>query len=46
VPMTLVGTHDGPALMPNVGKRVAATGLLASRELTVSTLRVVDESCN
>jgi hypothetical protein len=46
VPMTLVGAHDGLALMPNVGKRVAATGLLASRELKVSTLRVVDESCN
>jgi hypothetical protein len=46
VPTTLVDAPDGPALMPNVGKRVAATGLLASRELTVTTLRVVDESCN
>ena len=45
VPVALVDARNGLALKSNVGKRVAVTGLLASRELTVSTLRVVDASC-
>jgi hypothetical protein len=46
-PVTLVNALGGQALKSNVGKRVAATGLLASRELTVNTpLRVVDASCD
>lgn len=41
--IALVDAADARAL---VGKRVAATGLLASRSMKVSTLRVVTPSCN
>src|SRR5690606_30702731 len=40
-PVALVGAPDPLALENSVGKRVAATGVLASRELQVSSLRVV-----
>jgi hypothetical protein len=45
-PVTLVEPHDRQTLTSNVGRRVAATGQLASRELRVSSLRVVGSSCN
>jgi len=45
-PVTLVEPLDRPALKSNVGRRVAATGQLESRELTVNSLRVVGSSCN
>ena len=43
--VALVDVADPQALHPQVGKRVAATGLLTSRELKMSSLRVVG-SCN
>jgi hypothetical protein len=46
VPVALVEAPDRVPLESSVGKRVAATGLLASRELRVSALRVVDASCD
>jgi hypothetical protein len=45
-PVTLVELLDPQALHQQVGKRVAATGLLTSRELKVSSLRVVAPSCD
>jgi hypothetical protein len=45
-PVTLVEPPDRLTLTSNVGRRVAATGQLASRELKVSSLRVVGSSCN
>jgi hypothetical protein len=45
-PVTLAEPLDRAALTPNVGRRVAASGQLAGRELTVSVLRVVGPSCN
>ena len=45
-PVTLVEPPDRLALTTHVGRRVAATGQLASRELRVSSLRVVGPSCN
>jgi hypothetical protein len=45
-PVALVEPRDGLALQTNVGRRVAATGLLVSRDLKVSALRVVSQSCN
>ena len=45
-PVALVEAPDGPPLKASVGKRVEATGLLASRQLTVSRLRVVGDSCD
>jgi hypothetical protein len=45
-PVALVEPRDGLALQTNVGRRVAATGLLVSRDLKVSALRVVSPSCN
>jgi hypothetical protein len=45
-PIALVGVTDPLALKKSVGKRVAATGLLTSRELQVSSLRSVGSSCN
>ena len=44
-PVALVELSDPQALHPQVGKRVAATGLLTSRELRVNSLRVVGP-CN
>jgi hypothetical protein len=46
VPVTLVEPPESLGLKSNVGKRVAATGLLLSRNLKVSALRVVDPSCD
>jgi hypothetical protein len=45
-PVVLVEPADRQALTANVGHRVAATGQLASRELKVSSLRVIGSSCN
>jgi len=45
-PVVLVEPPDRKALTANVGHRVAATGQLDSRELKVSSLRVVGSSCN
>jgi hypothetical protein len=45
-PVLLVEPPDSQALRAEVGKRVAATGLLSSRELRVSSLRVVGVSCD
>jgi hypothetical protein len=45
-PVALVGSPDPQALQQQVGKRVAATGLLTSREMKVSSLRVVSPSCD
>jgi hypothetical protein len=45
-PVALVGTPDPLALKSSIGKRVAVTGVLTSRELHVSSLRVVRSSCN
>jgi hypothetical protein len=44
--VALVGSPDPQALQQQVGKRVAATGLLTSREMKVSSLRVVSPSCD
>jgi hypothetical protein len=44
--VSLVEPPDPQALHQQVGKRVAATGLLTSRELKVSSLRVVAPSCD
>ena len=44
--VALVEPSDRLALKTNIGKRVAATGLLTSRELKVNSLRVVGPSCN
>ena len=45
-PVSLVEPPDPQALHHQVGKRVAATGFLTSRELRVSSLRVVAPSCD
>jgi hypothetical protein len=45
-PVALIDAPDPLALKSSVGKRVAATGLLTSRELQVSSLRVVAATCN
>lgn len=45
-PVALLEPPDPQALRQQVGKRVAATGLLTSRELRVSSLRVVAPSCD
>jgi hypothetical protein len=45
-PVVLAEPADRQTLTANVGHRVAATGQLASRELKVSSLRVVGSSCN
>jgi hypothetical protein len=44
-PVALVEPPDRRALQTNVGRRVAATGLLTSHDLKVSALRVVGP-CN
>jgi len=44
-PIDLVGSSDAGTLRSQVGKRVAATGRLTSRELEISSLRVVSPSC-
>jgi hypothetical protein len=45
-PVTLVEPPNRLTLTSNVGRRVAATGQLNSRDLKVSSLRVVGSSCN
>jgi hypothetical protein len=45
-PVALIEPPDRLALQTHVGRRVAATGLLTSHDLKVSTLRVVGPSCN
>jgi hypothetical protein len=45
-PVALVEPADPQALHQQVGKRVAATGLLTSGELKVSSVRVVAPSCD
>lgn len=45
-PVMLVEPPDRQALTTNVGRRVAATGQLASRDLKVRSFRVVSASCN
>jgi hypothetical protein len=45
-PVALVEPPDPQALHQQVGKRVAATGVLTSHELRVSSLRVVGPSCD
>ena len=45
-PVALVDPSDPQAWNQQVGKRVAATGLLTSREMRVSSLRVVSPSCD
>jgi hypothetical protein len=45
-PIALVEPPDRLAMRALVGKRVAATGLLASRELKVRSLRLVGAGCN
>lgn len=45
-PVALIDAPDPLALKNSIGKRVAATGVLTSRELQVSSLRVVAASCN
>jgi hypothetical protein len=42
----LVGPTHGLSLDKQVGKRVAATGVLTNRTLTVGSLRVVSPNCN
>lgn len=45
-PVDLIGPSDTLALEKQVGKRVAATGVLMSRELKVTSVRIVSPSCN
>ena len=45
-PVALVEPPNPKGLQMQIGKRVAATGLLTSHELKVSSLRVVGPSCN
>ena len=45
-PVMLVDLADSHAAQAQVGKRVAATGHLASNALSVSSLRVVSPSCD
>jgi hypothetical protein len=44
--VALIEPPNHQATKALVGKRVAATGLLANRELRVSSLRVVGTGCN
>ena len=44
--VALLEVPDRLALKTNIGKRVAATGVLTSHELKVNSLRVVGLSCN
>ena len=45
-PVDLAGPTDALSLHQRVGQRVAATGVLTSRTLTVSSVRIVSPSCN
>jgi len=46
VPVELVGDSGALGLKQQVGKRIAATGVQTSRELDVSSVRVVSASCD
>jgi hypothetical protein len=46
VPVDLVGDPQALSLRQQVGRRVAATGVQTSRELEVSSVRVVSPSCD
>lgn len=45
-PVDLIGPTDAMSLRRQVGRRVAATGVLSGRELKVSSVRIVSGSCN
>jgi len=45
-PVDLAGSIDALSLQHQVGQRIAATGVLTSRTLKVSSVRVVSPSCN
>ena len=45
-PVDLVWPSDTLAPVKQVGKRIAATGVLMSRELKVTSVRIVSPSCN
>ncbi len=45
-PVMLVDPPDRQVLASNVGHRVAATGQLTNRDLTLHSLHVVGSSCN
>lgn len=45
-PVDLVGSIDALSLHRQVGQRIAATGVLTSRTLSVSSVRAVSPSCN
>jgi hypothetical protein len=45
-PVALIDPPASLGLRSNVGKRVAATGALTSRNLTVNAVRVVGPACN
>lgn len=42
----LVGSIDALSLHPQIGQRIAATGVLTSRTLKVSSMRTVSPACN
>ena len=46
VAVEIVGNPEALALRQQVGKRIAATGVQTSRELEISSLRVVSPSCD
>ena len=45
-PVDLIGSTEGLTLSREVGRRVAVRGVLSSRQLKVSSVRVVSSSCN
>jgi hypothetical protein len=45
-PVDLIGSTEGLTLHREVGQRVAVRGVLSSRQLKVSSVRVVSPSCN
>lgn len=45
-PVDLIGVSDALSLEKQVGQRIAATGLLTSRTLKVSSVRTVSPSCD
>jgi hypothetical protein len=45
-PVDLIGSAEALSLNRDVGRRVAATGVLSSRKLKVSSVRVVAGSCS
>jgi len=45
-PVDLIGSSEALTLHREVGQRVAVSGVLSSRKLKVSSVRVVSPSCN